>query len=65
MKISELYKKVQEKSKRELNDVIIIHSFADNNFPFNIYPPNKDNSKFGIKANRIVWNTEKTNEQRT
>ena len=54
MKISELYKKDQEKSKRELNDVIITHSLADNNFPFNNYPYNKDNSKFDIKANRIV-----------
>ena len=54
MKISELYIKVQEKLKRELNDVIIIHSSANNNFPFNIYLSIKDNSKFGIKANRIV-----------
>ena len=65
MKISELYKKVQEKSKIESNDVIITHSLADNNFPFNICPSNKDGSKFDIKVNRIVWNTEKTNEQRT
>ena len=65
MKISELYKKVQEKSKRELNDVIITHSLADNNFPFDICPSNTDNSKFDIKLNRIIWNTEKTNEQRT
>ena len=65
MKISELYKKVQEKSKRELNDSIIIHSLADNDFQFKICPSNSDNSKFGIKVNRIVWNIEKTNEQRT
>ena len=56
MVISELIKKLQEKSKRELNDVIITHSLADNNFPFNICPPNKDNSKFDIKVDRIVWN---------
>ena len=65
MKISELYKKVQEKSKIESNDVIITHSLEDNNFPFNIYPSNKDNSKFDIKVNKIEWNTRKTNEQRT